>query len=91
MSIHKSLKSNKYKDKRSVHKRYERIRSLILKKKWDKEHDSVYGLPKEKIIRYKIKKEKKEEKEGLTPIAEYENTTETKKMKKKSKDVGKIK
>ena len=90
MSIHKSLKSDKYKDKRSVKKRYERLRSLILKEKWNKKHDSVYALPKEKIIRLKIKKEKEEKKEEQT-LLNYATPTETKKEKKKSRDIGKIK
>ncbi len=69
MSTHKSLKSNKHKPKRSVRKRYERLRSLILQEKWDKEH-SIYSLPKEKIVRPKIKKEKKEKVTEITPISE---------------------
>ena len=88
MSLHKSLKTNLNKNKRSVRKRYERLRSLILQKKWDKEHNSVFALPKEKIVRLKIKKEKKEEK--LVDIVTYAKEAE-KKAKKKSKDIGKIK
>lgn len=64
MSIHKSLKSDRNASKRSVRKRWERIRSLILKKKFE-QGQSPYGLPKEKVVKYKIKKEKKEQKEGL--------------------------
>ena len=60
MSIHPSLTiSEKDKKPRSVLKRSERIRSMMEKGKW-KEGDSVFGLPKIKAIRIKIKKEKVE-------------------------------
>lgn len=73
MSIHPSLSASK-KDKkaRSVLKRIERIRTMLEKGKW-KEGDDVYGLPKIKTIRIKIKKEKAEKAEttaeGATPAA----------------------
>jgi small basic protein (TIGR04137 family) len=58
MSIHASLTiSDKDKMARSVLKRTERIRQMHEKGKW-KEGDSVYGLPKIKALRIKIKKEK---------------------------------
>ncbi len=58
MSIHPSLIiSEKDKMARSVLKRTERIRQMHEKGKW-KEGDSVYGLPKIKALRIKIKKEK---------------------------------
>jgi len=58
MSIHPSLTiSEKDKMARSVLKRTERIRQMHEKGKW-KEGDSVYGLPKIKALRIKIKKEK---------------------------------
>ena len=58
MSQHPSLRSSgKDKAHRSVLKRYERIKLLKEKEEWtDKE--SVYGLPKVKIVKYKVKKEK---------------------------------
>ena len=60
MSIHPSLRSSdKNKKQRSVLKRAERLRSMLGKGQW-KEGDSVYGLPKIKTIRIKIKKEKAE-------------------------------
>ena len=60
MSIHPSLAiSDKDKKPRSVLKRSERIRAMIEKGSW-KEGDKVYGLPKLKTIRIKIKKEKVE-------------------------------
>ncbi len=63
MSIHPSLSASK-KDKkvRSVLKRTERIRMMLEKGQW-KEGDDVYGLPKIKTIRIKIKKEKAEKAE----------------------------
>ncbi len=75
MSIHPSLEiSDKDKKQRSVLKRTERIRSMMEKGKW-KEGDNVYGLPKIKTVRIKIKKEKAEKveaaaAEGAIPAAE---------------------
>jgi small basic protein (TIGR04137 family) len=58
MSQHPSLRiSDKDKKQRSVLKRHERIKQLKEKEKWEEE-DSVYGLPKVKVTRFKIKKEK---------------------------------
>jgi small basic protein (TIGR04137 family) len=60
MSIHPSLTiSEKDKKTRSVLKRIERIRQMQEKGDW-KQGDSVYGLPKIKTLRIKIKKEKVE-------------------------------
>ena len=60
MSIHPSLTiSEKDKKARSVLKRIERIRQMQEKGDW-KQGDSVYGLPKIKSLRIKIKKEKVE-------------------------------
>lgn len=62
MSIHPSLaSSDKDKKQRSVLKRIERLRQMKDKEQW-KEGDKVYGLPKIKTIRIKIKKEKAAEK-----------------------------
>jgi len=87
MSIHHSFK-RKRTGHRTVRKRWERLRSLILQQKWNKEHHSVFTLPKERNIRLKLKKEKKEE-TVETPLAL--ETFKSDKKKKKSKDVGKIK
>ena len=66
MSIHPSLNiSDKDKKARSVLKRTERIRMMMEKGKW-KEGDNVFGLPKIKTIRIKIKKEKAEKVEAVT-------------------------
>ncbi len=60
MSIHPSLAiSEQDKKQRSVLKRSERIRTMIEKGNW-KEGDEVYGLPKLKTVRIKVKKEKVE-------------------------------
>lgn len=82
MSIHPSLSSSeKDKKPRSILKRTERLRVMMEKGQW-KEGDNVYGLPKIKTIRIKIKKEKVAEKveaavtEGA---AESGITSETKK------------
>jgi len=64
MSQHPSLSSSdKDKQHRSVLKRYEKVRILKDKEKW-KDGDSVYGLPKVKVIKFKIKKEKAAPAEG---------------------------
>lgn len=58
MSQHPSLRSSeKDKQHRSVLKRYERLKILKEKEKW-KEGNSVFGLQKVKVLRFKIKKEK---------------------------------
>ena len=63
MSIHPSLSiSDKDKKQRSVLKRTERMRTMLEKGLW-KPGDNVYGLPKIKTIRIKIKKEKAEKAE----------------------------
>lgn len=88
MSIHNSLKVNKWKTKRSVRKRWERLAKLKRTLKWI-EGMSVFGMPKEKILRLKLKlKEKKKE------LTEAEKQTQLyssvfdseKKKKKKSRD-----
>ena len=58
MSQHQSLRSSdKDKQHRSVLKRHERIKILKDKEKWS-DKDSVFGLQKVKIVKFKIKKEK---------------------------------
>jgi len=75
MSIHPSLAiSEKDKKQRSVLKRSERIKAMAEKGNW-KEGDRVFGLPKVKTLRIKIKKEKVEKAaeattaEGAAPAA----------------------
>jgi len=60
MSIHPSLSSSeKGKKYKSVLKRSQRLKLMLEKGQW-KVGDSVFGLPKLKIIKMKIKKEKAE-------------------------------
>ena len=62
MSIHRSLKSKgKLKRHRSVLTRTERLDALKNEERWQ-DGDSVYGLPKVRVIRVKRKKAVKEEK-----------------------------
>jgi len=62
MSIHPSLRdTEKTKKQRSVLKRSERLKILMEKGEW-KEGDPIFGLPKVKTVRIKIKKEKAAEK-----------------------------
>ena len=61
MSVHRSLKSTgKLKRHRSVLTRTERLDALKNEERWQ-DGDSVYGLPKVRVIRVKRKKIKKEE------------------------------
>ena len=58
MSIHSSLRSGGANKKhRSVVKRYERLRILKDKNIWD-DQKSVLGIPKVKMQKLKVKKEK---------------------------------
>jgi small basic protein (TIGR04137 family) len=60
MSMHPSLKATeKGKKQRSVLKRIERLKVMLDKEQW-KEGSAVYGLPKIKTLKIKIKKEKVE-------------------------------
>lgn len=69
MGIHPSLKSSdKDKKARSVLKRTERLKTMLEKKQW-KEGDDVFGLPKIKTVRIKIKKEKAEKTETAAGAA----------------------
>ncbi len=64
MSQHPSLKSDaKGKAHRSVWKRFERLKFLADKDKWN-EGNSIFGLPKMKLLKIKIKKEKPAEAEA---------------------------
>jgi len=70
MSIHPSLSiSDKDKKPRSVLKRTERLKTMLEKNQW-KEGDNVFGLPKIKTVRIKIKKEKAAEKTAEGAVAE---------------------
>lgn len=59
MSQHPSLRiSGKDKQVRSVLKRFERFSILRSKGVLKEEEDSVFGLPKVKVLKIKVKKEK---------------------------------
>lgn len=70
MSIHPSLgAAAKGKQQKSVLKRTERIKHMMAKGLWKKD-GKIFGMPKIKTLRLKIKKEKTAEKpaeEGATP------------------------
>ncbi len=65
MSIHPSLRPSKGGGHRSVFKRFERIKILSEKGKWQ-EGSSVFGLPKVKSIKIRAKKEKAAEAKAAT-------------------------
>lgn len=71
MSIHPSLSlSDKDKKSRSVLKRIERLKIMMEKGLW-KEGDPVFGLPKIKTVKIKIKKERpKEATEAIQAVSE---------------------
>jgi small basic protein (TIGR04137 family) len=68
MSIHPSLTPTKGKKHRSVLKRFERIELLKKDGKW-KDDLSMFNLPKNKIIKIKLKKAKAEAKTAETAAA----------------------
>ncbi|MCK5451262.1 MAG: small basic protein [Candidatus Omnitrophica bacterium] len=91
MTQHPSLKGSKEDGKfRSVLKRYEKVKELSQKEKWEEEKDSVYRLPKIKRIKFKVKKtkgladEEGAEGEGKTEAVESKSE-EGKPQKKESK------
>lgn len=57
MSVHSSLRSGKSKGHKSVLNRLEKVIRLKKEDKW-LEEDSVFGLPKVKMLKLRIKKEK---------------------------------
>ncbi len=81
MSIHPSLGvAVKGKQQKSVLKRADRIKHLMNKGLW-KEESKVFGLPKIKALRIKVKKEAAEkpaEGETATPVAAPVATSEQK-------------
>jgi len=84
MSQHRSLRSDsKDKKQRSVLNRFERIKILKEKGEW-KEGDSLFGLPKVKVLKLKLKKHKaKEETEEKKPEEHLEEQSQTKTDKEK--------
>ena len=63
MSVHSSLRSRgKGRQHRSVLKRFERIRKLAAEDKWNEDKHSVFGLPKVRMIKVVVKKQKAEKK-----------------------------
>ena len=71
MSVHKSLKArSRLVRARSVMTRYERLLKLEQDGRWE-EGQSVFGLPKVKIVRPKARKKKKKEEaaEAAAPAA----------------------
>ncbi len=85
MSIHSSLRSGgKDKKHRSVLKRYERLKTLKEKNVWD-ESKSVLGLPKVKMQKLRVKKEKAAPAAGAdaTTAGKPTPATETPKSEKK--------
>jgi small basic protein (TIGR04137 family) len=64
MSLHKSLKQkNALQRRRNVLTRAERIEILEDRGKWDPEEDSIFGLPKTKVITLAGRPKKREEDE----------------------------
>ncbi len=91
MSQHSSLRSDKKGGHyRNVLKRWEKLRHLLEKDKWNPDEGSVFSLPKIKRIKIKIKKKKSEEtKEEETVVASETEVSEDKKTEKKAKEISK--
>ena len=71
MSLHRSLKSgSSLKSHRNVLNRLEKIKKLKEKEKWSEDKNSIFGLPKVRSIKLKVKSKVKaapgeeEKKEG---------------------------
>lgn len=59
MSQHSSLSSGKRKKRhRSVLKRFERLKHMKEKDEWEEGKASIFGLPKIKVVKFRVKKEK---------------------------------
>lgn len=92
MTQHPSLKGGKTGVKfRSVLKRYEKIKELDEKEKWDDEKSSVYKLPKIKRLKFKVKKTKgpDEDKEATEGTASGATGSGTKPAAAENKKKGK--
>lgn len=75
MTMHSSLRQSHAKKRhRSVLKRFERLSILMEKDKW-KQDQSVFGLPKVKTLKVKIKKEKAPEAEAAVAEATAQAAT----------------
>jgi len=75
VSLHKSLAEKSRGFHRNVLKRFERIKFLKEKDKWDEENPKYYGLPKVKSLKVKVKKVKEEKPaEGEAAAAAQETT-----------------
>lgn len=68
MSLHPSLKTSRTSQQKSVLTRLEKMLELKKKDKWTEEN-YVLGLPKVKVLKYKIKKKAKQVEEGETKEA----------------------
>jgi len=104
MSQHPSLSSGRRRKKhRSVLKRFERLKHMKEKDKWDDEKSSIFGMPKIKVVKFRVKKEKVAEEvaaegavagaEGEAPVKEAaagaQEGKEKGKEKAKAKDTAK--
>ena len=85
MSLHKSLGKRRHGQHRNVLKRFERIKFLKEKGKWDEENPEYYGLPKVKSLKIKIKKAKAEKPAEVEAAAAPEESIATTEEKEKEK------
>ncbi len=69
MSVHPSFKSGKGKQQKSVLKRLARLLLLQKEEKWEEGKNSIFGLPKVKVMKLKFKKDKKEAVDGEDAMA----------------------
>jgi len=81
MSIHKSLRVERYREIRSVRTRRERVEKLMRNLDWVKKNHSVFGLPKEIIVKLKFNIKKLKEKVVETPLVPFDAPTTEKEKK----------
>ena len=86
MSLHKSLEKKNRGSHRNVLKRFERIKYLKEKGKWDEENPKYYGLPKVKSLKLKVKKAKSEKPAEGEAAAALETTETAPETKEKGKE-----
>lgn len=70
MSLHSSLRRSRAAGHRNVLKREERFGKLAEEERWRQEQDSIYGLPKVRSIKPRIKKKAKKTAETAEAVGE---------------------
>jgi len=88
MSVHPSFKSGKVSNRRAFEAACQAYTSSE-RRKWEEDKNSIFGLPKVKVVKLKFKKEKKEAAEGADAAATSAAPGAEDKAKEAPKDKGK--